>query len=102
MDPALVTGLANWGPAGAVILVVILFLRSNEKRDVEWRNFFTELNKANGELNKANREDLCVVADKLENVVRSLDAHDAQAKKLLSLVEEIRRMLTPRAKKAAD
>lgn len=95
MDPATINGLVNLGAAGAVIIVVILFIKSNEKRDAAWRDFFTELN-------KANRDDLCEVADKLENVVKSLDAHEAQAKRLLSLVEEIRRMLTPRAKKAAD
>lgn len=93
----LIPQLVNLGSAGAVIIVVIIFLRSNEKRDAEWRNFFTALN-------KANRDDLCTVVDKLENVVKTLDAHDAQAKRLLQIVEDIKKLVTPktRVKGSAD
>lgn len=39
--------LINLGAAGAVIVVVILFLKYLEKAENSWRNFFTALNKAN-------------------------------------------------------
>lgn len=47
MTPETLASLINLGAAGAVIIVVRMFLKSNEKRDKEWRDFFTLLNKAN-------------------------------------------------------
>lgn len=41
------TSLINLGAAGAVIAVVVLFLRNNRERDNAWRDFFTELNRQN-------------------------------------------------------
>ncbi len=46
MTPEVIAALVNMGSAGAVILVVLIFLRSNEKRDAQWRDFFTALNSA--------------------------------------------------------
>jgi|WetSurMetagenome_2_1015567.scaffolds.fasta_scaffold1088400_2 hypothetical protein len=38
-DPSLLAKLVDLGAAGAVIAVVIIFIRSNEKRDREWQEF---------------------------------------------------------------
>ncbi|KKT30741.1 MAG: hypothetical protein UW18_C0011G0002 [Microgenomates group bacterium GW2011_GWF1_44_10] len=49
MDAATIASLINFGSAGAVIVVVIIFLNYIGKRDAEWRDFFTVLNKNNVE-----------------------------------------------------
>lgn len=43
----LITALSNFGIAGAVIYVVILFLKFIKERDEEWRSFFMNINSAN-------------------------------------------------------
>ena len=57
MDASTIASLINFGSAGAVIIVVIIFLNYIGKRDQEWRDFFTVLNKSNvedmGKLTKA-------------------------------------------------
>lgn len=47
MTPETISALVNMGSAGAVIAVVVIFLREMGKRDKQWQDFFTELNKAN-------------------------------------------------------
>lgn len=86
MTPETINALINMGSAGAVIAVVILFLRSNEKRDIEWRAFFSAIN-------AANSADICRVVERLERVAASLDAHDRQAAAVKQLVEQIKSML---------
>ena len=49
MDATTIASLINFGSAGAVIIVVIIFLNYIGKRDQEWRDFFTVLNKSNVE-----------------------------------------------------
>lgn len=49
MDATTIASLINFGSAGAVIIVVIIFLNYIGKRDAEWRDFFTVLNKSNVE-----------------------------------------------------
>ena len=57
MDATTIASLINFGSAGAVIIVVMIFLNYIGKRDQEWRDFFTILNKSNvedmGKLTKA-------------------------------------------------
>jgi len=45
MDASTIASLINFGSAGAVIIVVIIFLNYIGKRDQEWRDFFIMLNK---------------------------------------------------------
>ena len=47
MTPETISALVNMGSAGAVIAVVIIFLKEMGKRDRQWQDFFTELNKNN-------------------------------------------------------
>ena len=47
INPEVLNLLLQLGSAGAVIAVVIIFLKQIDKRDEQWRSFFTELNKAN-------------------------------------------------------
>jgi hypothetical protein len=69
--------LVNIGAAGAVIAVVIVFLRFIKERDADWRKFFTSIRQADSEgLTK-----LTVVMDKLvariESLEEKFDRHDA-------------------------
>lgn len=43
MTEAQITALINLGAAGAVIIVVVYFLRFIEKRDKDWQAFFQSL-----------------------------------------------------------
>ena len=69
MDPATIASLINLGGAGAVIIVVILFLKYLQKRDEEWRAFFVEISR--GTATETQR--LVASIDKL---AEKLDDHD--------------------------
>lgn len=69
MDAATVASLINLGGAGAVIIVVVLFLKYLQKRDEEWRAFFVEISR--GTATETQR--LVVSIDKL---AEKLDDHD--------------------------
>jgi len=93
MTPEVIMALANLGAAGAVIIVVVLFLRSNKERDAEWRIFFTTISDGN----KTDITDMRAVADR---ITKSLDClilncanHDIQAKEVKTVVTEIRNEL---------
>lgn len=95
MTPETFTSLVNLGSAGAVIAVVVIFLRSIKERDAEWRNFFTELN-------KNNKDDVCALAETMERMVKALDEHDRQAKSIAANVATMLDVITkpkPRATK---
>jgi hypothetical protein len=79
--------LVNMGSAGAVIAVVIIFLKSNKERDAEWRSFFTELN-------KDNKSDICALAETMERMVQSLNEHDRQAHSILEIVQRVHEAVT--------
>ena len=65
-----IANLINIGTAGAVIAVVIIFLRFIKERDADWRSFFTTIRRSDNELNA--RLAMCI--ERLEN---KFDAHDA-------------------------
>jgi hypothetical protein len=69
MDPATIASLINLGGAGAVIIVVVLFLKYLQKRDEEWRAFFVEISR--GTATETQR--LVVSIDRL---AEKLDDHD--------------------------
>ena len=79
--------LVNMGSAGAVIAVVIIFLRSNKERDAEWRSFFTELN-------RDNKSDICALADTMERMISALNEHDKQARSILDIVQRVHDAVT--------
>jgi len=93
MSVETISSLINLGAAGAVIIVVVIFLnfigKSNieqrahdNQRDLEWRNFFTSLN-------STNKDDVFKLAETMERMLMALDAHDAQAKLIRQTVEMI-------------
>lgn len=82
MDPATINALVNMGSAGAVILVVLIFLNSSKERDKEWRDFFTALN-------SNNKTEVLQLAQTMEAMVKALDAHDDQAKTILEKVTNV-------------
>ena len=69
MDGATIASLINLGGAGAVIIVVIMFLKYLQKRDEEWRAFFVEISR--GTATETQR--LVASIDKL---AEKLDDHD--------------------------
>ena len=88
MEPSIVADLINLGSAGAVIIVVIIFLKSIKERDAEWRDFFTVLNQQNCldgekrlELTQKILELVSIVQSELKEHDEKVDARIAAASK---------------------
>lgn len=88
MTPETITSLVNLGAAGAVIIVVVIFLRATEKRDKSWQDFFTALN-------ASNKEDVCSLAETMQSLVTSvqklasdLAAHDQRVDQRIEAAKE--------------
>ena len=86
MDATTIASLINFGSAGAVIIVVIIFLNYIGKRDQEWRDFFTVLNKSNvedmGKLTKAIDDMTISVALLGDNLKKHDDNVDTRIKNI--------------------
>jgi len=70
--------LGEWGSAGAVIFVVWLFLRSTEKRDQEWKDFFTALNGVNTRDMKMLTEAMKGLIAGVKSVQQDIKEHDSK------------------------
>lgn len=90
MTPDIISALVNLGSAGAVIIVVMLFQKSNKERDAEWRSFFTAINEGN----KADITDMRQVAERitksLDNLCMQYLNHDTQAKEIRQIIQDMR------------
>lgn len=75
---ATIAQLVNLGSAGAVIIVVIIFLKTIKERDAEWRDFFTALNKATAEDGERRMQLTEKILQMVEAVLRELHDHDAK------------------------
>ena len=76
MDATAISSLVNLGSAGAVIIVVIIFLKNIKERDTEWRDFFTALNKANCEDGEKRLQLTEKILEMVGAVLSELKAHD--------------------------
>jgi len=101
VDAGTINALINLGAAGAVIIVVILFLKSNEKRDQQWQDFFTGLNKGS----QARLDGMSHVTDKIQNdlekLIEYLAKHDGQAFEIKNLILELRKDIDRMVQKCA-
>ena len=99
MDATTIASLINFGSAGAVIIVVIIFLNYIGKRDAEWRDFFTVLN-------KSNVEDMSKLTKAIDSMSQSvaclgdkLDQHDGHVD---ARIRDIQNAERRKAKQAAE
>ena len=90
MTAEIISALVNMGSAGAVIAVVILFQRSQEKRDREWRDFFTALNSGNAADIADMRNVSKNIVDNLERLLDMYGQHDTRAASVISAIESIK------------
>lgn len=90
MSPETIAALVNLGSAGAVIIVVAIFLRSIKERDQEWRDFFTALSGGNQKDIDDMRATAARLTQVLEDLLKSYNSHDTQAKAIAAAVAEIR------------
>jgi hypothetical protein len=67
MDATTIASLINFGSAGAVIIVVIIFLNYIGKRDQEWRDFFIMLN-------RNSIEDMARLTKAIDQMAQSISA----------------------------
>jgi len=68
--------LVNLGVGGAVIAVVIIFLRFIEKRDNDWRSFFSSLR-------KEDNQTTARLATAIEALLTKFEEHDATEMEIL-------------------
>lgn len=90
MTPETISALVNMGSAGAVIAVVVIFLRSIEKRDNQWRDFFTAINSGTKDDIAAMQAVSTRLIRLLEDLNKSYGDHDVQAKEIRALVLEVK------------
>ena len=102
MDATTIASLINFGSAGAVIIVVIIFLNYIGKRDVEWRDFFTILNKNNVEDMRRLTLAIDAMADSVDKVSNNLQAHDDRVEQRIKDVSARARRTAKSKTKAAD
>ena len=101
-DPS---GYTEWGYLGALIFLVVAFggflLKMDasnkayqDKRDNEWRTFFTAIN-ADG------KEDIKALAETMRRMVESLDKHDQTVNdRVVKTLDRIDHNTTPRSTRA--
>ena len=76
MDATTIASLINFGSAGAVIIVVIIFLNYIGKRDQEWRDFFIMLNRNSIEDMARLTKAIDQMAQSLSGLGVNLKVHD--------------------------
>ena len=91
MNADTIAALINMGSAGAVIGIVIVFLRFIEKRDKEWRDFFTVIL-------QGDKDTLDVITSTLKDLSALLHTHDVATREAIAKMEErtTARKTTPR------
>ena len=86
--------LVNLGSAGAVIIVVVIFLKSIKERDDEWRSFFTTIN----DTSRRDIEDMRSASDhivaSLDKVINMVGAQDTRAVALALAIDNLRNEMT--------
>jgi len=87
MTPETIAALINMGAAGAVIIVVMIFLNYISKRDKDWQNFFAALN-------ATSLADIRQVRDSLDRVVQGINcisvdlhAHDDKVDDRVKIIQ---------------
>ena len=87
MTPETFTSLVNLGAAGAVIIVVVIFLKFQERREAEWQRFFTTLSAAN----EVDNRHICDALEKVVvgvNIISSeMRAHDEKVEDRIAAIQ---------------
>jgi hypothetical protein len=87
MTPDTVASLINLGAAGAVILVVLIFIdyikkkeqqsiEDNKQRDKDWRDFFVTIHATDGDAIKGMASAISTLIDSVNCLSDKLNAHD--------------------------
>jgi hypothetical protein len=81
MTPETITALINFGPAGVVVAVVIIFLRFLKERDAQWQAF---LHDERGNASLQRKEDRDRI-ERIEVVIERLATETASFRKDFSI-----------------
>lgn len=83
MSPDTLAALVNLGSAGAVIAVVLIFLKFLGKADDNWRNYLSELRTADQSIQKSREDAFAMrnaqVIDEIKNLaanIKSMQEYD--------------------------
>lgn len=90
MTPDVISSLVNLGSAGAVIIVVIIFLNSMKERDNQWRDFFTDISSSNRKDVDAMRETANHMLTALNSLLSMYSQHDARATTIQATIDAIK------------
>ena len=101
MDANTIGSLVNLGSAGAVIIVVIIFLKNIKERDAEWRSFFTELNRIQCNDSAKRMELTEKILEMVESVLHEIRDHDSKTESRInaamqSTTEAVNKAITKR------
>ena len=96
MDAQGIVSLVNLGSAGAVIAVVIIFLKYIRERDAEWRSFFTDLTKTQAADAESMTHAMRELATKIECIGQDLQKHDSKVDERLRIAQATAKARQPR------
>lgn len=96
MTPEIITSLVNLGSAGAVIIVVVVFLAEIDKRDKQWQDFFTKINQNNADDIKGLGDALKEVSKSTSNIAQMLTDHDRRVEER---IRDAAALVAPRGRK---
>lgn len=97
-----ISTLVNIGAAGAVIAVVIIFLRFIDKRDTDWRAFFDKIRVIDAENNRKMTDVIDKLVTRIESLEDKFDRHDATEMEFLRGVASQESKTRPRKPGAGD
>jgi hypothetical protein len=92
MSPDTFSALVNFGAAGAVIAVVIIFLKSMEKRDAQQQAFFMTLHSSDEKANTQMTEALNSLVASVNMLRIKLEDHDQKVETRISQIKSTPRV----------
>ena len=96
------TILKDWGPSGAAVIIVVLFLRSIKERDKIWQDFFTLLNATNTKDMQTLTNAMNSLTSSVQQIAKQLSDLANEAKEHDTKAAEHDRAEEARIKAAAD
>ncbi len=100
MSGETVATLVNLGTGGAVVAVVLIFLKFIKERDHDWRHFFTTIRQADTEANTKLANVIEKLVDKVERLDVKFDQHAAIEMEVLRDIEAGRKTTSRRKNNA--
>lgn len=96
MTTETISALVNMGSAGAVIAVVIIFLKELGKRDQQWRDFFIGIRQGDAQATKELTLAMQQMAQNVASLTDKLSDHDEMARRGIDELKRVASSALPR------